>query len=185
MRGRWWRIDAVRPENWDWAPYPTPRGRFDPMSGRFRMRYAANRPAAAARERFPGRILTGADGELWLIGLERFPSALHLTHQATLDALGLDDRISTGRLDPRRRRDPDPLLETCGQLADSVYDWWRGQPPPVVYRSRTMPAAGRNAAFTETARPRIVMARPLREATALHAYLVLHAGFTVPEGWLR
>jgi hypothetical protein len=32
--------------------------------------------------------------------------------------------------------------------------------------------------------PRVVSARRLRDAIALHAYLVLHAGFTVPPEWL-
>ena len=159
-------------------------GRFDPPSGRFRVRYAANRPAAAARERFPERAITEADGDLWLVALEALPAALHLTRQGNLDALGLDDRVSTGRLDVDRRTDPDPLLALCGELADRVYDWWGGRPPPLVYRTRTMPAEGRSVAFADTVPHRVVAARPLRQATALHASLVLHAGFTVPDGWL-
>jgi hypothetical protein len=111
------------------------------------------------------------------------PPALHLTHQANLDALGLDDRISTSRIDPAGRVDPDPLLERAGQLADAVYDWWDHHPPPILYRSRTTPT-GRNVAFTATATPEPLAARPLRDATALHAHLVLRAGFTVPGEWL-
>jgi hypothetical protein len=160
-------------------------GRFDPISGRFRVRYAANRAAGAARERFPARMLSEADGELWLICLGAMPAGLRLTHQATLDALGLDDRVSTGRIDVGGRPRPDPLLETCGRLADAVYDWWDGRPPPLVYRTRTMPEVGRTIAFTEWTSPRVVSAGQLRDATALHAYLVLGAGFTVPESWLR
>ena len=112
------------------------------------------------------------------------PPTLHLTHQATLDTLHLDDRISTGRIGPAGRADPDPLLERCGQLADAVYDWWDHQPPPIVYRSRTTPT-GRNVAFTATASPQAVTARRLRDATALHVHLVLRLGFTVPAEWLR
>jgi hypothetical protein len=149
------------------------------------MRYAANRPAAAARERFPARMLTDADGELWLVRLESMPSGLRLTRQTTLDALSLDDRVSTGRIDVGGRRRLDPLLDTCGRLADAVYDWWDGRPPPLVYRTRTMPEVGRTIAFTEWTSPRVVSAGRLRDATALHAYLVLGAGFTVPESWLR
>jgi hypothetical protein len=63
-------------------------GRFDPLSGRFQVRYAANLPAAAARERFPARSITDADGDLWLVALDPLPPALHLTRQANLDALG-------------------------------------------------------------------------------------------------
>ena len=138
----------------------------------------------AARERFPTRILTDADGDLWLVHLDNMPSALHLTHQANLDALGIDDRVSTGRIDIRRRADPDPLLDTCGQLADALFDWWDHRPPPLIYRARTTPA-GRNIAFTSTAAPRAVIAGRLRDATALHVHLVLRAGFTVPPSWLR
>lgn len=112
------------------------------------------------------------------------PSALHLTRQRNLDVLGLDDRVSTGRIDFALRVDPDPLLETCARLADAVFDWWGGRPPPLVYRARTTPSVGRSIAFTEFASPAVVDARPLRDATALHAYLVLRAGFTVPSTWL-
>jgi len=174
----------VHPDAWDWTPYRAPRGRFDPLSGRFRVRYAANRPTAAARERFPERALTATDGDLWLVALDGLPAALHLTRQATLDALGLDDRVSTGRLDVDRRLAPDPLLATCGQLADRLSDWWDGRPPPLVYRTRTMPAEGRSLAFGLHCGYRVRSARPLRQATALHAWLVLQAGFTVPEAWL-
>jgi hypothetical protein len=118
------------------------------------------------------------------VRLRAVPSGLHLTHQSNLDALGLDDRVSTGRIDVGRRRQADPLLDTCGRLADAVYDWWNGRPPPLVYRTRTMPEVGRTVAFTQSASPRVVAARRLREATALHAYLVLQAGFTVPQEWL-
>jgi hypothetical protein len=180
----WWRIDTAHPRDWAWAAYPQPKGRFDPLSGRFRVRYAANRPVVAARERFVAKTLTETDGELWLVELTDFPRSLHLTRQANLDALGLDDRVSTGRIDIAGRRDPDPLLATCGQLADAVYDWWSGRPPPLVYRSRTAPSVGRSIAFTEAASPRVVRARRLAEATALHTHLVLQAGFTVPSGWL-
>lgn len=182
--GSWWRIDPSHPAEWAWEPHPLPVGRFDPLSGRFRLRYAANLPAAAARERFPARTLTDADGELWLVELRGFRAVLNLTHQANLDALGLDDRISTGRLAVSGRRGPDPLLETSGRLADAVHDWWGGTPPPLVYRTRTMPGAGRSIAFGPWVAVEVGRVGRLRRATALHAHLVLHAGFTVPPGWL-
>lgn len=181
--GPFWRIDSDHPDRWSWRPYPTPRHRFDPLSGRFRVRYAANRAAVAARERFPTRSLDEADGDLWLVRLDGRPSALHLTHQVNLETLGLDDRISTGRIDPASRRDPDPLLDLSGRLADAVWDWWEGLPPPIVYRARTVPT-GRSLVLTETTDLEVTVARPLREAAALHQHLVLRAGFTVPEGWL-
>ncbi|MGH8999180.1 MAG: RES domain-containing protein [Acidimicrobiia bacterium] len=182
--GSWWRVDAEHPDQWDWTGFPFPRHRFDPASGRFRVRYAANRPAVAARERFTTRALTHADGELWLVQLERMPSGLHLTHQVNLDTLGLDDRVNTGRVGVRRGADPDPLLGVCGELADAIYDWWDHHPPPLVYRARTIPA-GRNIAFTSTAASRAVRVGRLRDAPALHAHLVLRSGFTVPSTWFR
>jgi hypothetical protein len=112
------------------------------------------------------------------------PAALHLTHQSNLDALNLDDRISTGRIDVTSRRDPDPLLETCGRLADSVFDWWEGTPPPIVYRTRSMPDPGRSIAFMQWTPCQVASVRQLREATALHAHLVLEAGFSVPREWI-
>lgn len=129
------------------------------------------------------KLITPAEGDVWLVELTNMPSALHLTRQSVLDTLGLDDRISTGRIELSRRTDPDPLLDTSGRLMDAAYDWWRGSPPPLVYRTRSVPDA-RNIAFTETAAAVIVQARPLREATALHAHLVLRAGFSLPQEWL-
>jgi hypothetical protein len=176
-------LDNTHPDEWTWQPFPSPRNRFDPPSGRFRVRYAANRPAAAARERFVTRNLTEADGDVWLVELSGMPASLHLTRQSVLDALELDDRVSTGRIDLRKRRDPDPLLDTSSRLMDAVYDWWDGAPPPLVYRTRSMPDA-RSVAFTQHANATVVQAGPLRTAAALHAHLVLRAGFTVPSGWL-
>jgi len=147
------------------------------------VRYAANRAAVAARERFPGRLITEADGDLWLVQLNGMPSSLHLTHQANLDVLGVDDRVSTGRLAGNRDEDPDPLLDTCGRLVDALYDWWNGRPPPIVYRARTTPV-GRSIVFARAAKAKVDDVGRLRDATALHAYLVLGAGFNVPREWL-
>lgn len=181
--GPWWRIDQNHPDEWQWTPFATPRHRFDPLSGRFRVRYAASRAALAVRERFSARIITEAEGDLWLVRLGGMPWSLYLTHQANLDALGLDDRISTGRLAGDRDGDADPLLDTCGRLTDDLYDWWDGEPPPIVYRTRTAPV-GRSIAFTNAAEATVDGVDQLRNATALHAYLVLRAGFTVPGEWL-
>ncbi len=113
------------------------------------------------------------------------PSALHLTRQSNLDVLGLDDRASTGRIEVGGRADPDPLLDICGALADALYDWWDTSPPPLVYRTRSMPGAGRSIAFTQSGAGKVVSVGRLRDATALHVYLVLQTGFSVPEAWLR
>jgi hypothetical protein len=108
---------------------------------------------------------------------------VHLTHQATLDALGLDDRINTARLD-HPGPDGDPLLDTSQHLADATWDWWHPNPPAIVYRTRTTPAA-RSIAFTQHAELRPVRTRPLADAAALLATLITRHGFTVPTDWLR
>lgn len=182
--GPWWRLDAERPDDWQWNGFDVARHRFDPPSGRFRVRYAANDPVAAARERFPGRMLTTADRGLALVRLDGAPRALHLTRQATLDALGLDDRASTGRLDPPVAAGSDPLLSTCQAVSDAVWDWWEGTPPPLVHRTRTVPAA-RSMAFTRTTRWDGIASRPLQEAVGLLVLLVTRHAFTVPDHWLR
>jgi hypothetical protein len=148
------------------------------------VRYAANLAVVAARERFPGRMITEVDGDSWVVRIDSAPPPLHLTHQSNLDALNLDDRVSTGRINPTSRSDPDPLLETCGRLADAVYDWWGGSPPPLLYRSRTVPSTGRSIAFSEWASVRAGVVGRLRDAASLQTELVLRAGFTVPPAWL-
>jgi hypothetical protein len=139
----------------------------------------------AARERFAGHTITEPDGDNWIVKLDPAPPGLNLTHQGTLDLLGVDDRVSTGRVSSSARVDPDPLLETCGRLADAVYDWWHGAPPPLRYRSRTVPESGRNLAFTESSGIPAVAIGRVRDAQSLHANLVLRARFTVPAAWLE
>jgi hypothetical protein len=145
------------------------------------VRYAANRVDAAALERFPARNITEADGDIQLVGLHGSPSALHLTRQDILEALELDDRVSTGRLDDSGA---DPLLATSQALSDAVYDWWATTPPPLVYRTRSMPSA-RSIAFTATTVWDTITSRPLRQARSLLAHLVIQRDFTVPDAWLR
>ncbi len=177
--GVWWRIDHDPPQRWTWLPYPSPRNRFDPVSGRFRARYAARTATAAARERFPDRRLTDADGDLRLIELVGPVRVLPLTHQRSLDVL--DDRISTGRATAEAPRDP--ALEDCWRLADAVHDWFAPEPPALLYRSRRLPSS-RNVAFRDHSGLAAARARPLREATALLVHLVLRHGFVVPRHWL-
>lgn len=115
--------------------------------------------------------------------LDAPPRALHLTHQSNLDALGLDDRVNTGRLDQPLPGGADPLLAVSQQLSDAVYDWWHGAPPPIVYRTRSVPVA-RNMAFTRWCTWATVSTGKLRDATALLVALVTHHGFDIPENWL-
>ena len=179
----WWRFDTDPPDRWDWSGFDRARHRFDPPSGRFRVRYAANDPVAAARERFPARRINTAAADRQLVRLAGPPPALHLTHQANLDALGLDDRVNTARLDQPLPGIGDPLPEVGQQLADAVYDWWQGTPPPIVYRTRSVPAA-RSIAFTRSSTWTQVTGGNLRDARALLVALVTHHGFDVPEAWL-
>ncbi len=179
----WWRLDADPHETWTWDGFTAPRHRFDPPSGRFRVRYAANDPVAAARERFPSRRIGPNAATLQLVQLHGPPSALHLTHQINLDALGLDDRVNTGRLDHPLPGGGDPLLAVSQQLSDAVYDWWDHSPPPLIYRTRSTPAA-RSMAFSQTCTWHQVRSRQLRDATALLVELVAFHGFDVPTAWL-
>lgn len=120
---------------------------------------------------------------LRLVRLDGPPPSLHLTHQANLDALGLDDRVNTARLDRPLPGLGDPLLAVDQQLADAIYDWWDGVPPPIVYRTRTLVAA-RSMAFTRACTWASVTTRRLRDANALIVTLVNHHGSDVPESWL-
>lgn len=183
MGGSWWRLDAQHPADWTWGPFPQPLHRFDPPSGRFRVRYAASRPVAAARERFPGRSITADHGDLLLVELSADTAALHLTRQVNLDALGLDDRINTGRLDVLGAGGDDALLDISQALADAVHDWWGAVPPPLVYRTRSVPSA-RSMAFRSHTELTALQARPLRDARHLLATLVARHGFVVPGAWL-
>lgn len=147
------------------------------------MRYAANTATAALRERFPGRTLTEPDGGLRLVALGGSPAALHLTHRSVLDALGLDDRVSIGRLQGSGGRD-DPLLAVAQHLSDAVYDWWDRIPPPLVYRTRSTPSA-RSIAFTRAVAWDTATSGFLRDAVGLLVQVVTRHRFTVPQQWLR
>ncbi len=83
--GLWWRIDAARPDAWVWEPFPAPRYRFDPISARFRVRYAASTQRAAARERFPERRIRRGDARLWLVELAGPVRLLDLCSERTLE----------------------------------------------------------------------------------------------------
>jgi hypothetical protein len=74
-------------------------------------------------------------------------------------------------------------LAVSQQLADAVHDWWEGTPPPLVYRTRSMPAA-RSIAFTRSTTWTHMTGGHLRDAEALLVTLVTHHGFDVPGAWL-
>jgi hypothetical protein len=170
-----WRIDAHPPDNWDWSGFPSPRNRFDPESGAFRVRYAALTLDGAARERYlsTGRYIPADHRDHQMVRLEvvRPIRVLDLRTEANLDALDVDDRISTGR---------EPAVwDAAHRLADTVRRWWPDL-DGVVYRSRTTPESSANLAFFSMA-PFQSETQALNRMRELLTELVLSHGFTI--GW--
>jgi len=176
------RIDTADPAAWSWDGFAQPYHRFDPLSGSFRVRYAGWTPRAALRERFPERRIADGDADLRLVTLRGRVRMLDLTSDAVLDALGIDDRISTGRLPRIRTRErPDPFLDACGRLTDLLVSWW-DDVHAIRFRSRTTPSPT-NVAFCQHAdlEPDAV---PLADATDVLVRAVVGDGFSVPVSWL-
>ncbi len=176
------RVDSGNPATWSWAGFPQPYHRFDPLSGSFRVRYAGWTPRTSLRERFPERRIPHGDADLRLVTLRGRVRMLDLTSEIVLDALGIDDRISTGR-QPKIRTpgQPDPFLDACGRITDLVDGWW-DDVHAIRYRSRTTPTQT-NVAFCQHAdlEPDAV---PLADATDVLVRAVLGDGFSVPGAWL-
>lgn len=172
-----WRIDAGRPEEWSWLGFPRPRHRFDPASGGFRTRYASTNLPGAARERYldTGRYIPADHAAHHLVRLvnERPLRVLDLRTEANLDALDVDDQISTGH-HPR-------VLATAHRLADAVRSWW-DELDGIVYRSRTTPETSVNVAFFSLD-GLAATTTPLADAGDVLDDLVLTAGFTVGFDW--
>jgi len=176
------RVDTNDPATWSWGGFAQPFHRFDPRSGSFRVRYAGWTSRAALRERFPDRRIPEGDADLRLVTLHGRVRMLDLTSESVLDALDVDDRISTGRLPRIRTRErPDPFLDTCGRLADLVAGWW-DDVHAIRYRSRTTPSQT-NVAFCQHADLE-TEAVPLAAATDLLVTAVIGDGFSVPVSWL-
>lgn len=168
-----WRLDAEQPSAWTWQGFAAPRYRFDPASGGFRTRYAGAALVGAFRERYRGTGLLipadHADHRLIRLVAARHLRVLDLRTELNLDALAVDDQISTGQ-------HPD-VWATCQHLADAARRWWSDL-DAIVYRSRTTPENSTNYAFfgleafsAET--------WPLAERVDVLADLVLRHGFTV------
>jgi hypothetical protein len=99
---------------------------------------------------------------------------LDLRRDATLDALGLDDQVSTSRA---------PGVWAAAQLlVDRVHDWFGPRCHGVVFRSRTTPQRSANCAFFAHAPLAATDLGPLRNQTQLLASCVLSDGFEV-NGW--
>jgi hypothetical protein len=169
------RIDATAPAQWTWTGFAQPRYRFDPESGAFRTRYAAGTLSGAFRERYraTGLVIPADHAGHHLVRLvaARHLRVLDLRTERNLDALGVDDQISTGQ-HPQ-------VWQTCHRLADAVRRWW-SELDALVYRSRTTPAASVNfAVFAADAFT--IESWTLDERTDVLTDLVLGHGFTV--GW--
>ena len=169
----WWRIDAEAPELWSWAGFAEARNRFDPETATFRVRYAARSATGAARERYlgTGRYIPSDHGSHHLVRLEadRPLRILDLRTEANLDALGVDDRISTGR--------ESQVWTASHRLAGRLRTWWSDL-DGIIYRSRTTPASSVNLAFFAST-PFRAESRFLAHAPELLSALVLDHGFTI------
>ncbi len=182
-RGRWFRFDTTHPDVWGWTPFADPRHRFDSLSGAQRLRYAGRTLRGAARERWDatGRVVSERDGDGWLVELTGEVSVLDLRREATLDVLGVDDRVNTGRLALDRR--DDMLLDVCGRLTDLVADWWGPRLHGIQYRSRTTPETSSNLAFFAGAPLRVADACRVAELGDRWVELILRDGFLVDASW--
>ncbi|MEB3021446.1 RES domain-containing protein [[Mycobacterium] crassicus] len=172
-----WRLDAQHPDQWEWDGFAEPRYRFDPLTGKFRTRYAATGLVGAFRERYrlTGLVVPSDHAGHHLVRLTaaRHLRVLDLRTERNLDALGVDDQISTGQ--------HDVVWATCQSLADAVRRWWPEPeecPDAIVYRSRTTPETSANFAFF-AAQAFDVQAWRLSERTDVLTDLVLRQRFTV------
>jgi len=174
---RYWRIDTDAPRDWSWTGFPRPRHRFDPAYGGFRTRYASTRFYGAARERYldTGRFIPAAHAHHHVVELVATRSfrCLDLRNEATLDLLGLDDRISTSH---------EPALWAAGQLLGERAQGWAGAIDGIIYRARTTPSSTANVAFWA---PDVfcASARSLQDCAEELDELVLRRDFTVDFDW--
>jgi hypothetical protein len=128
------------------------------------------------RERFDKsqRVVRAADLSLHLVELTGSVQVLDLRRDRILDALGLDDQISTSR-------SPE-VWATCQLLSDRVVDWFGARCHGIVYRSRTTPQRSANIAFYAHAPLQARDLGPLGERAGLFAACVLSDGFAL-LGW--
>jgi hypothetical protein len=176
LRHAWFRLDREPPEQWSWHPYSMARSRFDSPTGASRVRYAGDAKRVAMRERFDQsrRVITAAQLGLHLIELRGSIRVLDLRRDSTLDALGLDDQISTSRARG--------VWAACQRLADLVHEWFGERCDGIVYRSRTTPQSSANLAFFAHAPLAAVNLGTLVEQPDLLARSLVADGFAI-EGW--
>ena len=170
---QWWRIDSDDPSKWGWSGFLEPRNRFDPESGAFRTRYAAATFYGAAREKYAatGRYIPADHAVEYLTNLVavRPLKVVDLRTEANLDALGVDDRISTSR--------EAQVLMACHRLADCCRSWWH-QFDGIVYRSRTTPETSVNIAFFDSS-PFLITGRQFKSCGSELDDLVLRQEFSI------
>lgn len=168
-----WRVEAAAPDEWDWHGFPEARHRFDPPSGAFRTRYAGADLVGAFRERYraTGLVIPADHAGHYLSELvtRRPMRVLDLRTERNLDALDVDDQISTGQ--------HDAVWGTCQRLAEAARGWWTDL-DAIVYRSRTTPQQSANYAFFAHQQFRIRL-WPLAERLDVLTELVLRHGITV------
>jgi hypothetical protein len=170
-----WRVETTHPSKWTWTGFAQPRYRFDPASGRFRTRYAATQLVGAFRERYrpTGLVIPSdhIDHHLVRLVASRPLRVLDLRTEKNLDALQVDDQISTGQ--------HAAVWATCHRLADASRAWWSDL-DAIVYRSRTTPESSVNYALFSSEAFTIHSWRLGRRSDIL-AELVLRQDFTI--GW--
>lgn len=176
LRHEWYRVDTEPASTWSWRPFAAPRNRFDSAAGTTRVRYAGDALRGAMRERFDasGRRVRAADLDLRLVELSGEIRVLDLRQDRTLDALGLDDQISTSRAPG--------VWGACHLLGDRVRDWFGERCDGLVYRSRTTPQRSANLAFFAHAQLAARDLGRLGDRDDLLAACVLSDGFAI-QGW--
>lgn len=127
------------------------------------------------REAFdPDRFIGASALDHWVVALTVTGGLVDLRTDDTLDALGLDDQVSTSR-EPQ-------VWDTAQQLGDLLWDEYarrRRPAPAVVYRSRTTPQHNANVAFFEHSVGTVVSVTRLRDLPALLEAAITADGFTV------
>ena len=156
---------------------PRQRNRFDTPSRR--VRYAARTERGAFRERYAdrSRIVHADDGAVAIVGLRGRLRVADLRNEASLDALGIDGEISTGR--------SDRVFTTCSLLAQRLLDWYGQELHGIVYTSRTTPQTSANLAFFAHSPLQTTLLGRLHEREEMLAQLVVDDGFRVDlAGWV-
>jgi hypothetical protein len=167
----WFRLDEHAPASWSWSGFPAPRNRFD-VSGR-RVRYAARTERGACREHFAesARTITARHASLRVVRLTGRLRVVDLRAETTLDALGIDAEISTGRAHR--------VFDTCWVLGERLLQWYGETVHGIVYTSRTTPETSANLAFFRHSPVTSTSLGRLDRRVDLLAHLIADDGFRV------